>query len=529
MRTLQDGTRIVWEPLDGSQTLAMSCPANVILYEGTRGPGKTDAQLHRFHRNVGLGYGRFWRGAIFDREYKNLDDLVSKSLRWFPQLRTGGRFLASKSDYRWIWPGGEELLFRVVKKQEHYWNYHGQEFPFLGWNELTKFPDPGLFEAMMSCNRSSFRPEDYPIWVSGEHYKRGQILHVPKKAKGGIEVLLPEIPLEVFATTNPFGVGHNWVKHRFIDCAKRGQIVKTSAVVFDPKLQQDREVVKTQVAIFGSYKENKYLSAEYILELEKITDPNKRKAWLEGDWSITAGGMFDDLWSAQHHVVEPFEIPRTWKLTRSYDDGSAKPFSVGWWAISDGTPYVTKSGKIVSTISGDCFRFAEWYGCVEGKYNMGLNLTASQISAGIAKREIEFGFRDRIVAGPADGNIFNEERGNSVASEMAKMVRLDDGYVTGVSWTRANKSRIDGWKTIREYLLAALPQKRADGSVSTRDRPGLYVFSNCKDFIRLFPGTVRDEEKLDDVDTESEDHLQDETRYFIASVAVGMRTGTTRG
>ena len=80
----------------------------------------TDAQLMRFRRNVGQGYGRYWRGIIFDREYKNLDDLVSKSMRWFPEFKDGARFMSSKADYRWVWPTGEELLFRAIKKDTDY-------------------------------------------------------------------------------------------------------------------------------------------------------------------------------------------------------------------------------------------------------------------------------------------------------------------------------------------------------------------------------------------------------------------------
>ena len=122
-------TKVVWSPLPGSQELVMSCPCNHILYEGTRGPGKTDSQLMKFRRYVGLGYGKFWRGVIFDREYKNLDDLVSKSQRWFPEFKDGARFMSSKSDYKWVWPTGEELLFRRIKVIGDYWNYHGQSSP----------------------------------------------------------------------------------------------------------------------------------------------------------------------------------------------------------------------------------------------------------------------------------------------------------------------------------------------------------------------------------------------------------------
>ena len=81
-----DDTRVIdgeevelsWHAIPGSQELAVTCPANEILYDGSRGPGKTDAQLMRFRSLVGMGYGKFLRGIIFDREYKNLDDVGAK-------------------------------------------------------------------------------------------------------------------------------------------------------------------------------------------------------------------------------------------------------------------------------------------------------------------------------------------------------------------------------------------------------------------------------------------------------------------
>ena len=89
---------VVWQPLKGtSQEQAITCPANEILYCGTRGCGKTDVQIMKFARYVGLGYGRFWRGIIFDREYKNLDDLVNRTKHWFYKLYgSNATFLASK-------------------------------------------------------------------------------------------------------------------------------------------------------------------------------------------------------------------------------------------------------------------------------------------------------------------------------------------------------------------------------------------------------------------------------------------------
>jgi hypothetical protein len=73
--------------------------------------------LARFRRNVGLGYGSFWRGVIFDTEYKNLTDIITQSKRMYRLFNDGARYLASASELRWVWPTGEELLFRFGKKR----------------------------------------------------------------------------------------------------------------------------------------------------------------------------------------------------------------------------------------------------------------------------------------------------------------------------------------------------------------------------------------------------------------------------
>lgn len=259
---------VVWKPQPGSQTLAMSCPCHHILMEGTRGGGKTDNQLNFYRRFVGVGYGAFWRGVIFDREYKNLDDLIVKSQRWFKQYNDGAVFLKGGGDYKWVWPTGEELLFRQMKTEDDYWKYHGQEFPFIGWNELTKQPNSNLYDMIMSCNRSSFLP--------AEHTPRSMLTF---DNEGNIvDGLLPELPLVVFSTTNPYGVGHNWVKQRFVDPAAPGVVVRNSKVVFNPRTQRKEEITKTQVRIFSSYKENRFLSPEYVLDLESISDPNQTES-----------------------------------------------------------------------------------------------------------------------------------------------------------------------------------------------------------------------------------------------------------
>lgn len=491
-----EGPPIAWEPLPGSQALAMACPAHVILYEGTRGPGKTDAQLMAFRKNVGLGYGRFWRGVIFDREYKNLDDLISKSLRWFPTLRgPKPSFKSSTSDLKWVWETGEELLFRQAKRDGDYWNYHGQEFPFIGWNELCKYAMPTLFDAMFSCNRSSFLPEQHPIMGHN----------------GGPPLILPEIPLVCFATTNPYGPGHNWVKDRFIDAAEPGQLIRKEYNVFNPRTQQRQDLVKYHVRIFGSYKENVYLAPEYVAELESIRDENKRKAWLWGDWDIVAGGAFDDVWRADVHKLPRFKVPASWRVDRAFDWGSTHPFSVGWWAEANGEEATFPDGSKFCPPAGTLIRINEWYGTT-GEANEGLKLSAKKIAEGIVEREkamLEDGWIAKLPSpGPADNQIHNVNERDT--DTIAKMMSDKD-----VHWEPSDKgpgSRKIGLQLARDRLEASL-----DG-----EGPGMYVTENCRYFIKYLPTLPRDEDDMDDVDTEAEDHIWDETRYRV--LAGNVRT-----
>ena len=88
-RQIQANPRVIWQPHPGSQELFLSCPIYECLYEGTRGPGKTDALLMDFAQFVGRGYETEWKGILFRREYKEFDDLVEKSRRWFPKIFPG--------------------------------------------------------------------------------------------------------------------------------------------------------------------------------------------------------------------------------------------------------------------------------------------------------------------------------------------------------------------------------------------------------------------------------------------------------
>jgi hypothetical protein len=271
-----------------------------------------------------------------------------------------------------------------------------------------------------------------------------------------------------------------------------------------------------RVVIQGYLLENRILlqaDPGYLERLrEAARNPEELRAWLEGSWDIVAGGMIDDLWDARTHALDAFPIPKSWTITRAFDWGSSKPFSVGWYAESDGSTIDTPRGP-VATVRGDLFRIYEWYGCGK-QHNTGLRMLARDITDGIIRRELDWGIHGRVEDGPADAAIFSVENGVSIADDMAASVRLDGRLYYGIYWEPSDKSpgsRKQGWELLRQRLANA--QRRGH---EPREHPGLFIFRNhCPHFLRTMPVLPRDDQDLDDVDTEAEDHIADEVRYRL--------------
>jgi hypothetical protein len=467
----------VFLPLPGSQWLFLECPIFECLFEGTRGPGKTISLIQDFVKDVGKGYGSAWRGILFRREYKDLDDVVKKIKDVLPKMfnqdgKEHVRFLQSKSEYMAIWDSGEALLLRHLETESDYDNYHGHEYPWLGFEELTQWEDNAAYLKMQSCCRSS----------------------------------KPGLPCRVRATTNPYGPGHNWVKKRFHLPEMRGQ------VVHDPNGMK-------RVAIHGTMYENFLLlhaTPMYAAQIMQSTkNPAEAKAWLEGDWNVTSGGMIDDLWRAEIHIVPNFRIgliPRGWTITRAYDHGQSHPFACGWWLESNGEPVImndrlTGSQHVLGPVRGDLILWMEWYG-TSGEPNTGIRLMTSKIAQGIIDRERDEGIAGYVAAGPADTEIFNK------LSDRNSRSPADDFSDKGIEWERADKSpgsRKRGWEILRTKLQGSLPS--ADGY---REQPGIFVCARCRHWIDLVPPMPRDINDMDDVPEKYEDHSADMTRYRLS-------------
>lgn len=270
---------------------------------------------------------------------------------------------------------------------------------------------------------------------------------------------------QITLTFNPWSSSH-WLKRRFFDAEP------------DPDI----------LAMTTTYRCNEWLDEADLrrFELMRESNPSRYRVAGEGDWGIDGEVFFEEwrddpahyvdrLWT---HVIEPFEIPPDWRIYRGFDFGYAKPFSIGWFACDH---------------DGRLYHILELYGCTSVP-NVGVKWTPDEIFAEVARVEREHRWlKGKRIYGVADPSIWDASRGVSVA---------EVGERAGVYFEPGDNKRLPGWMQIHYRL-------RFD----ERGVPMMYVFSTCRHFIRTMPQLQYDEVKPEDIDTDLEDHIADETRY----------------
>ena len=190
---------------------------------------------------------------------------------------------------------------------------------------------------------------------------------------------------------------------------------------------------------------------------------------------------------------------------RSGDWGSARPFSFGWWAIvSD--DYVTEEGL---TLPRGCMvRYREWYGIAKNahdqpQYNKGLKLVAEVVGETLWDKEKN---DQKLAYGVLDPAAFTQDGGPSLAERIYK------GSGDKILFRRADNARVSqkgamgGWDQLRSRLIG-----------EEIDKPMIVCFNTCHDSVRTIPVLQHDSDKIEDLDTEQEDHAADEWRYACMS------------
>lgn len=458
-------TEYVWRPQAGPQEAFVKCPVFEVVYGGARGGGKTDACLGDWALHA-KRYGADAKGLFLRRTQVALLPTIERAKRLFRPLGA----VWKEQEKRFVWPNGATLYFRYLDRDSDADNYQGHDYTRVYVEELTQFADPSPLDKIKATLRSG-----------------------------------AGVPTGFRASCNPGGPGHTWVKSRYID---QGAWNIVRSVFINPFTNE--EVSRSRVFIPAKLSDNPQLlhnDPGYVANLFMSGSKALVQAWLQGDWDVIEGAFFD-CWDNTKHVVSPFAIPSDWTRFRSFDWGSAAPFSVGWWAIA-GDDYQVETDnrsdqgrdgaprRTYRTIPrGALVRYREWYG--SSSPGKGLKLTTEEVAAGILERDEG----DRIEYSVADPAIFAEDGGPSRAEVFGRQK---------VWFTRADNKRVGsngamgGWDEMRQRL------KGSDGV------PMLYVFETCRDFIRTVPALPHDPNKPEDVDTSAEDHVADEARYACMS------------
>lgn len=483
---------IVWTPFpakegqkfSSQQMFLLMDHIDQILYTGSRYIGKSDALIASYLKHVGKGYNERWRGLIVRKTYKALQDVIKKAKTMIfkaypPSSDNPVRFLAG-DELKFVWKSGEELHFRSCKSEQEYEDkFHGQEYPFIGIDELASYEDSTVYDALMSCNRTNFlEDEDNP-------------------------------PVMMRATTNPYGAGRSWVKKYFIDPKPIGEVITD---VYD---LEDETIKNTRVAIEGHWSENPYADKAYIAKLYTLekTDYSKFRAWLFGDWDVVMGGMFGDIWKPQVHMLKSFNIPKSFYIDRSYDDGTSDPYSCLFWAEATSDTLIKNSqDEIISIPKGSLILVNEIYGADPKNPKKGLFHSTKKIADAINAKQkslLEFGLfceHNEINAGPADYMIWE---GSKVAG---KKTIADKFKEEGISWKKskkhgANFGREASVRIFQDMLIAAVDKDP--------DTPHFYVFDCCRNFITNVINLQRDDARPDDIDQRQADHDWDACRYRV--------------
>lgn len=446
----REPARVIWQP-QPRQAAFLARPEPEALYGGAAGGGKSDALLAEALRQVHIPH---YRALILRKTYPQLTDLIDRSAAIYGAAFPGAVYNATARC--WTFPSGARICFGGMQYGKDRTNYQGKAYDYIAFDELTHFSWEE-YSYMLSRNRPSG----------------------------------PGTRVYMRAATNPGGVGHGWVRQRFVAPAPPMTPITERYTVTGPDGRLIR-LARSRVFVPSTVFDNRILlqnDPQYLASLAALPQA-ERQALLYGRWDSFEGQVFtewrddpahyqDQRWT---HVIEPFAIPAWWKIWRGYDFGYSRPFAVGWYAADD---------------EGRLYRIREYYGCTDTP-NTGLRIDPAEQARRI--REIETTdplLKGRKIEGVADPAIFDESRGESIAAMMERSPCF-------LHWYPGDNTRLAG-KMQFHYRLAFDPE----------GRPMLQVFNTCRHFIRTIPNLVYDTADVEDIDTRQEDHIYDECRYVL--------------
>jgi hypothetical protein len=441
---------VIWKPQPRQQAF-MERGEYEAFYGGAAGGGKSDVLVIEALRQVHIPH---YKGIIFRKTYTQLGELLAKADSYYPRIFPGAKY--NSQQHVWKFPSGARIYFAGMQYLKDRTKWQGWQFDFIGFDELTHFQFDE-YSYMWSRNRASGK---------------------------GTRVYMR-------ATGNPGGIGHGWVKNRFVTVAPPMTPVKKRLEIVDA---DGNKITRWRHRIFVPAKltDNKILmenSPEYMQSLAMLPQKD-REALLDGNWDSFSGQVFmewrnDPDHYTDHkysHVIEPFRIPSHWKIMMGYDWGYSKPFACLWVAVDE---------------QGKYYVIRELYGCT-GEPNKGVMWDDDRIAKEIRRVEEEdLNLRGKHIERIADPAIFDTSRGGKEGSQARTMER------SGVYFEKGDHTRIAGKMQIHHRL-------RFDDIGECM----LQFFNTCPHTIRTLPSLVYSEIDVEDVDSSQEDHLYDVLRYL---------------
>jgi hypothetical protein len=278
---------MTWRPQPGPQEAAIRASfVDELFFGGARGGGKSELLLGDYLSDVDT-YGEHWSGVLIRRTYPELDEILERSRQIFRAAYPDAEYKVGR--HEWIFKNGATLKLRHLENEADADHFQGQQYTWIGWDELTSWSDMKAYHKLKACLRTG----------------------------------AAEIPTKrIRASGNPGGPNHNNVKAYFIDAAPESTIVEG-----DDGMK--RMYIRSLVT------DNKILLERdpgYIKRLEGVGDEQLVKAWLEGDWDSFVGQYFTN-WNEDKVAVPSFEIPDHWPLFGGLDYGEAAPTSYGLYTV----------------------------------------------------------------------------------------------------------------------------------------------------------------------------------------------------
>lgn len=287
------------------------------------------------------------------------------------------------------------------------------------------------------------------------HFTEDMYIYLMSRIRG-----VNSYPKQIKSSTNPGGVGHSWVKERFIDKCSGGIYTDENGT---------RQFIPARVSDNSFLMKN---DRQYVNRLNRLGEKDRR-ALLYGDWDIFDGQYFSEF-RRSIHVVKPFAVPRHWKRYFTMDYGL--DMLAGYFIAVD--------------TQGKAYVYKEIY-----RPNLIISAAAREILAA-GEKDIS------VYYAPPDLYNRRQDTGKSVAEIFAEH---------GILLAKAENDRVQGWYNLKEWLM---PFKDEQGCVTAN----LVIFENCPNLIRTLPALTFDRTNPNDVANTPHEltHAPDALRYFVA-------------